>query len=104
MSNANTDYVKPIANESHKNVYKYVQRDSFLCPVCNTPIVKNNYDTRYDEVKHCYPFSRLLIKGIFWWKKYCPIDGIHFHMRCKKCNVSWIMTHSENADIREIPF
>lgn len=97
------DYISmPMEKAPNKDNYSYVLRDNYACPICRNIIDKNNYTTLYNSVQHCYPFRRLLIRGSFWWRKYCPIDGIHYHVKCKKCNIKWIVMSDEVPNICEV--
>lgn len=69
---------------SSKNTYKYVLRKNYRCPVCNNV-------TEHKKIIQCYGFEKLLIRGHFWWRRYCPIDGIHHHVLCTNCDVSWVV-------------
>lgn len=79
-----------------KNVYKYFVLNSNICPVCNINIReysdKRNLSnqSRRGITKYCHPLKRIVVKGRWFWKKYCPVERIHDHVTCEICNVSWI--------------
>lgn len=88
--------------EIPKHTFKYVLRKNYNCPVCNHQISKGNYEDDYKNVVHCYPFKRLRVSGHFWWRKYCPIPDIHYHVSCGKCDVNWVVMDENKPDIHEI--
>lgn len=77
------------------NVYRYILRKLDLCPVCSRKIpisiCRSGYYEPNPDYKLCHPLKRISVKGIWWWKKYCPVDGIHQHITCNKCYVDWIV-------------
>lgn len=87
-----------------KNVYRYITRDSQMCPICECKIseFKSYYEHNEDNPnwKRCQPFKRIRVKGFLWWKKLCPLSGIHAHLYCRECRATWIYPIS---DI-ELPF
>ena len=83
MSNPYREHVPAATGQIPKHTYKYVLRKNYNCPVCGK--------TEHKENIHCYPNKRVLLSGHFWWRKYCPIEDVHHHIVCKKCDVSWIV-------------
>lgn len=73
-----------------KNVFKYYvmndrRDDRPDCPVCNRVIYKDSPWGRWSEGVACYPTKRVVVKGFWWWRKRCPLPGVHIHFKCKTC-------------------
>lgn len=91
--------------EAPKNVYKYLVLNTNVCAVCNknireySSLYRNNdgfYRRGYE--RHCHPLKRIVVKGRWFWKKYCPVERIHSHVKCELCNISWIYFSEENFE------
>ena len=95
--------------KSNKQVYQYILVNSYECPICNVDICKeyihfnSNWDRRGSWAS-CHPLRRFLIKGKWWWKKYCPVGGVHLHIRCWVCNIPWIYQIKDLSEVKEIPY
>lgn len=71
--------------ESSFSYYECVD-DHDRCPTCNYRIHSYGSDT-------CYPEKRLVVSGALWWKKGCPLGGVHVHRSCRNCNTVWVCFH-----------
>lgn len=38
----------------------------------------------------CSPFFRVVVGGWFFWRRFCPLDGLHRHFHCRECHANWI--------------
>ena len=65
----------------------------YKCIICDTYAVS-------DE-RVCTPFKRQYVKGMWWWKVSCPIDGIHTHRKCNRCKANFIRTDNLNFTVNE---
>lgn len=86
----------------HKNIYKYILRTNYNCPICKFEIPVKHYIygilVENDKYKLCHPLKRITVKGFWWWKKYCPVDGVHHHLSCNECKVSWITMQADQSE------
>ncbi len=90
--------VAPI--QESKSTYRYVVHNSRSCPICeldceSTVPHRNSFQINWvskprGSVKHCHPLKRVVVRGQWFWKKYCPVEKIHFHCHCNECKISWI--------------
>jgi hypothetical protein len=77
--------------ESSYSYYECVNKHE-RCPTCEAHA---GYDVnRNTRVKRCYPEKRITVSGWLWWRKACPLGGVHDHYRCQKCNTIWVCFHT----------
>lgn len=93
--------------------YKYVLRNNYYCPICKSEVrarISSTFDS-YRQVDNpryvlCHPLKRIVVKGFWWWRKYCPVEGVHHHLACYDCKVSWITMQPDqseaNPDIKDV--
>ena len=93
-----------------RNIYRYILRTDNICPICKKQV---HSTIMYDFVRYkdnpgyilCHPLKRIVVKGFWWWRKYCPVEGVHHHLTCPKCKVSWITMQPDqseaNPDIKD---
>lgn len=87
-----------------KNVYKYLVLDDKICPLCERNVTEyigswnsyNQYKRGFYIV--CHPLKRIVVKGKWFWKKYCPVERIHDHVTCDRCKISWIQFSQKNFE------
>jgi len=78
------EYEKPLANIF---TYYVVKKDGYsasYCPVCGKRFTNWVGDT--SEGKACYPTKRVIVKGFWFWRKRCPLSGVHRHFKCRECD------------------
>lgn len=78
-----------------RNIYRYVTRENDKCPVCLVKVdrlvlVAGQGLLPNSDYKYCHPLKRVMVSGMLWWSKACPVNGCHFHMNCGKCDVQWL--------------
>lgn len=80
----------------NKKAFKYLVHESLDCPVCNKRTTEVSWWEKSrrpnGSSKLCHPLKRIPVCGMLWWKKFCPIDKVHYHTSCNKCKVDWIRT------------
>lgn len=81
-------------------LYQYVLRDNCCCPICKNGV--NLYVDRLSgpigRTDLCHPLKRIIVKGMWWWRKYCPVEGVHYHTVCNTCKVSWIVMSDDQSE------
>ena len=116
-TNPYREYTLTKETKTPSDVYRYVLRENNYCPICEEEVTStlrvHSVDPMYRRVyyennpryKLCHPLKRIVVKGFWWWRKHCPVEGIHHHVSCKKCKISWLImaeNQSEaNPDIKE---
>lgn len=42
--------------------------------------------------KLCTPDKRIILSGVFFWRKTCTVNvpRFHFHLKCPKCHCKWV--------------
>lgn len=75
-------------------VFRYVQSELgfnefslIRCPLCGQALDPTGPGWRAPFLRWrlCSPFGRAVIGGMLWWKKRCPLPGVHRHARCHRC-------------------
>lgn len=104
------EYVLPLNPEKSMNVYKYVVVDTWICSICSKDVAEQlaylgagQWSYR-GKRRSCHPFKRLVVSGSLWWKKKCPIAGIHYHVRCNVCDYPWIRQINDQSEMVEVPY
>lgn len=96
-----------------RNIFKYVVHNSLRCPVCDTNIDDKYWGYKpqpmyYGKRKFCHPLKRIIVRGFWWWRKYCPVDGIHHHCYCNSCKIKWVCMFKDqsgaNPEIKSIDY
>lgn len=107
MSNYREQYiVKP--ENVNKNIFKYyvgtpdvlgLNGKNFYCIICNAYNNKSGFINNYanPDIIKCFPHKRVIISGFLFWKKRCPIEGLHTHYICSDCKFHTIK-HNEKAN------
>lgn len=89
-----------------KNVYRYIEHNSFECPFCRRKITETNWGALLtsDRGKYraCSPQNRVVVKGFWFWRSYCPINGLHCHAKCFECKLEWIQMIKSEIEERVI--
>lgn len=81
-----------------KHVFAYYVMKDYrqpTCPVCGN--VKWIY-ADYDRGVICHPTRRVVVSGFWFWRRYCPVVGIHRHFKCDKCGATNIRVLDGEAD------
>ena len=67
----------------HRNEFVYYLSKARTCPICNS-----HWKDMFDNFMgtKCYPEKRVVIRGFWFWRRYCPLPGVHEHFRCRICN------------------
>lgn len=97
------DYVPP-----QKDVFKYMElpHDKECCTCCGSKFryvlepITDSY-TNYVVRVYCHPFKRIPVLGILWWKKLCPLKGVHAHITCQRCSAHFV-TNYHNGEAKEV--
>lgn len=104
---------KPTDNYDRNRLYRYILRQNYFCPLCECDTNNNHhwdsYCNKYITLgifTDCHPLRRIVVHGIWWWRKYCPVDNIHRHVTCRDCRIEWIVMLNKNNDslVEEIPY
>jgi hypothetical protein len=105
MSNYREQYIVKQENVN-KNIFKYYvgkvttyggNDNSFYCPICQH-LSKKKYSWEDNKnIIKCFPHKRVVISGFLFWKKRCPIEGLHTHYICETCKFHTIH-HNEVAN------
>jgi hypothetical protein len=68
--------------------YKIEKRGARLteCPVCEEAMYESSGFSVPLKGRPCYPTRRLVVKGFWFWRKYCPLPGTHIHFKCPICD------------------
>ncbi len=88
-------------------IFRYFESEkSSICPVCDRQ-VPNYYDVNQEEIRlfkktFCAVFNRHVIRGFWWWKKFCPIPGSHWHLKCPDCFCIWIVKKTDEDHYCEV--
>jgi hypothetical protein len=77
------EYEKPPVNVF---AYYIAKNDGYAmcCPICGKRYTYWYGDTNGGQ--DCYPTKRVIVKGFWFWRKRCPLSGIHKHFKCRECD------------------
>ena len=98
-----TAYRKGMAvRKPEESSYSYYEcvRAHDKCPTCEAPAKPNGWTGAIK--KRCYPEKRIRLGGWLWWRRECPLGGVHDHYKCERCNTVWVCFHTGQEPSKKI--